>query len=198
VFSIMPELPFDFGTLISYFVPGFIVLAALTLAIPSVARLFGRLDTEHAGGAMLTLVVMALITGMLLSTARVGLLDCTTGIISIPGMSEDQPHFGPIERERPDYGKLTREGRLAALQEAQRNEMNPYLFYGNTFVAVLVFAAVRLFAVTRRWSHDVQRRWVREALLFLLLLFLAIMVLYPSYRAKYYQYTLAVRAINGA
>jgi hypothetical protein len=194
----MTELPIDLDSILAHLVPGLIALAGIAFLSPRLQRLFSRVQAEHSGSILLALTLGALVIGLVLSDIRSAVLHPTCRL-NLSRISHE-PSFAPIDGEPVAYDKLIKEGRLNAFHEAARNEQTPYRFHGNTLLAITFLVCSRIIALSqaaRRGaiSRRVQARGVGlAALLFLI----ALTVLYPAFRTRYYNYTNAIRAINSA
>jgi hypothetical protein len=192
----MTELPLDFDSILAYLIPGFIVLAGLSFLSPNLQRLF-REPPRHSASTLLLLTIVALVAGILLGDVRVATLQPTCRI-DLKWISRE-PSFASIPREPVAYGKLIEEGRLKAFQEAKRNEQTPYRFHGNTLLAVTVFVLARVIALSKVSSATISKRSrIRGIIAAILLFLISIIILYPAFRTRYYNYTNAVRSINQA
>ncbi len=180
----------DFGLFIAYFVPGLVVLYALSLVSPKVRNFWRGGDDKRSVGGAVMITLVALVTGRIVSIGRVAIIDPTFRI-ALPLMSCDQaPHRGAIASAEPDYRALTRDGYREAFLLAITNEQRPYQFGGNTAIAVLVAASCWIVASRRE-----PRRRLRVALAVLGAMTLVVM-LYATARISHYRFMRAVAALN--
>jgi hypothetical protein len=196
------QLPIDLDSILAHLVPGLITLAGIAFLRPGWQRLFGTLKAEHSGSSLIALMLGALVIGLVLSDIRTVVLDQTfrLNLSWIPLVNKSS--FAPMhtEPEAVAYDKLIKEGRLNAFNAAVHNEQTPYRFHGNVLLAITVLVCSWIIALSRNAARGTATRratFIGIALA-ALLFFLALIVLYPAFRNRYYYYDNAIRAINEA
>jgi hypothetical protein len=196
----MTELPLDFENILAYAIPGLIVLAGVAWLNPPLRHWFGRLHSEHAGSALVGIAALTLVLGMLLGCLRSAVLSPTRKLDLQWGYHSDS--FAPMQgdAEPVNYGKLVDEGHLGALREAKLSERATYQFFGNTLVAIMILTILRITYLYRGAAQGriPRRSQVKGVIGAILFLCLAVILLYPSYRIRYFRYNDAVKAINAA
>ncbi|MEM9167928.1 MAG: hypothetical protein AAGB48_13000 [Planctomycetota bacterium] len=122
---------YGFGILIAYILPGFTLLASLSLLIPSISIwLLGPASASPAVGGVLYVTAASVLLGLLLGVTRWATLDrfhTATGIT------------------RPTWDERLLPERLAAFELLVENHFRYYEFYGNLTVGLpLAWLAFRL------------------------------------------------------
>lgn len=195
----MTELPIDLDSILAHLVPGLIALAGLAFLSPPLQRLFGTLKEKHSGSTLVALMLGALVIGLVLSDIRTAVLDPT---FKLNLSWYPEPSFAPMPREpvAVAYDKLTEEGHLNAFNAALHNEQTPYRFHGNILLAITFLVCARIIALSQAAARGTvtRRAKVRGIALAALLFIIALFVLYPAFRNRYYNYNIAIRAINEA
>jgi hypothetical protein len=198
----MTDLPIDLDSILAHLVPGLIALAGIAFLSPRIAATLRQLKAEHSGSTLIALMLGALVIGLIVSDIRTATLDQTfrLNLSWIPLFN--RPSFEPMPTE-PDavvYDKLIKEGHLNALNAAIHNEQTPYRFHGNVLLAITFVVCSRIIALSRAAARGaVTRRAKRKDIMLAVVLFvLALIVLYPAFRNRYYNYNTAIRAINKA
>ena len=188
----MVNLPFDFGVIIAYLVPGLIVLRGLSPHIPLIESQFLQLGPQGRPIAPLfSLAVAAMVAGMILSLVRFATIDAS---FAWPWGSAEGV-WGALERVDPNYAALAESGRLGAFLEAKMNDLRPYQFYGNTLLAAVVVLLSKVAATVASPRKSSSALLTRIGL-WLLALIAAAVLLYPASRLSYYRFNQAVRALN--
>ena len=183
----------DFGLLIAYVVPGMLVVLGVAAWSPSF-RGFGKKvwDATSAVGPLTLLIGACLTAGMFMSILRAAYLDPSFSLELRPASLQDclPKHFGPIERDDPDYTRLATKERLAAFLAAQANDKRPYQFYGNALLAWPI-----LVVGSRRYLRSHSQKVVWRRALWLIAIFVAV-TLYGAARQSHYRYMNTVHAFN--
>jgi len=194
----MPELSLDFGLLIAYFVPGFILLMALRFWVGYVDTLLAEVDKhEHRVVSTLTIVALAIVLGMMISSLRFAMVDASFHVSAIYPCplwdKTDCPQNEPLTRHDPIYSRFVDEGRLNALVMAEQNDKRPYQFYGNTLIAIMIFC---LSWVACGPNKGTTNTWKKRALRAGPAFIVIALILYPASRLSYYRYVTSVESLN--
>jgi len=196
----MSELPLDFDNVLAYAIPGLVVIIGAAWLKPTWKHWFTALHSDHAASALVGMAIFTLVIGMLLGCVRSAVLNPLCKLDLRWAYGSDG--FGPIsgDWEPINYGKLVDEGHLGALREAKVNERTPYQFFGNTLMAILILVIIRIVLLCRcAIRHQISRsKLIAGILAATLVLAIAVLILYPSYRTKHYRYKHALEAINAA
>jgi len=123
--------PLDFSVIVAFLLPGFVGLYALTFISPRMAQLLELALSEKAGvGPTFGILLFSLAVGVMLSGTRTLIVD-------------------PIQRRLSggwptlNYRRLGDPAVLAAFKEAISATYRFSQFYGNIFVALLVFLVAK-------------------------------------------------------
>ena len=123
----------NFGVIIAFLLPGFLLLWGLSNSIESIARLLASSSDKDAPsvGGFLYATLASLSLGLLLSAARWLIVDHLLGWIGVrdPGLI---------------YENLKDKDRYAAFLGVVENHYRYYQYYANTLVAILVAFGVHL------------------------------------------------------
>jgi hypothetical protein len=117
----------NFGVIIAFWLPGFLLLWGLSYSWPEVATWLAKSSASDAPtvGGFLYATLASLAVGLVINAVRWAIVD----------------HFLYwITRLRPgniNYGKLTDKDTLAAFQGAIENNYRYYQYYSNAFVAIV-------------------------------------------------------------
>jgi len=123
--------PLDFGMVIAYLLPGFLAFYGLRYVSPATNQLLSLSLAKDGGiGVEISVVLFALLAGVVVSALRANLLD---RIQEWSGVKE--PDF--------DYSKLTDPNVLKSFEATIANTYRFAQFYGNAFVALLFLTAAR-------------------------------------------------------
>ena len=194
----MTQLPIDLDTILAHLVPGLIALVGIAFLSPRLRRVFDKLEAQPSASTLVALTLGALVIGLVLSDIRIAVLHPTCRL-NLSWISHE-PSFAPIPGEPVAYDNLIKEGHLNALNAAAHNEQTPYRFHGNVLLAItfLICAWIIAFCQAAARTEITRRALVWRILGAALLFFLALAVLYPAFRNRYYNYTNAIRAIKEA
>jgi uncharacterized membrane protein YuzA (DUF378 family) len=188
----MPSTSLDFGLFIAYFIPGVATVWALSLLFEPLAELFDRANDDKRLGSVLALVTLSLVTGMVVSILRAGVVDHTFEV-SYPFLDcTEDPQFGSVRRVDPDYDRLADQGRREAFLQALGQEKRLYQFYGNSLLAILIAGAA--WSATRTRDEGTT---VRRQLTLLIIGSCAVIALYGGARMSHYRFMRAVTLLNG-
>ena len=194
----MTQLPIDLDTILAHLVPGLIALAGIAFLSERLQQLFRPPAGQPSGGALIALTLAALVIGLVLSDIRIAVLHPTCRL-NLSWIS-DEPSFAPIARQPVAYDNLIKEGHLNALNAAAHNEQTPYRFHGNTLLAITFFVCSWIIALSRDAARGkITRTAKAKGIAWAILVFIfALIVLYPAFRNRYYNYTNAIKAIKEA
>jgi hypothetical protein len=209
------ELTLDFGLLIAYAIPGGLALKGIAYFQAPVNTLFRHAYTgEHTLGALSALVLLAVMSGMILSVVRASTLDHSfevpfwiprwfrraidrllgwrfigTYLRAVTDNGFEGNTLYGHRRCDPQYAVISDLNRLEALRDAIVHDKRRYQFYGNTLLAVLICLCC-LAATAYREGIEPER-------LFRVALFVAIIgPLYSAARASHNRYMCTVDALN--
>jgi hypothetical protein len=128
----------NFGVVIAFWLPGFLLLWGLTYSFPGLATLLPKSTEGEAPtiGGFLYVTLASLAIGLIVSAVRWMIID--------PFLHHA---IGPAEPQ-PDFGKLRDKDAFVAFQGAVENHYRFYQYYSNTLVSVL--AAVITYLVRGR------------------------------------------------
>jgi hypothetical protein len=187
----MPTTSLDFGLFIAYLIPGLVTLWALSYPIGSLRQLFSRLDDEKRFGPIIAVASLALVTGMVVSIVRAGVLDHTFEIPYPLLDCNGDPQFGNVGRVDPDYTRFTDEGYREAFLLAVAHEKRLYQFYGNTLLAILLVSFAWL--SQGNWRSSTRRFRIAAPIAVVC----AVIALYGGARMSHYRFMRAVTMLNG-
>jgi hypothetical protein len=188
----MSGLRLDFGLLIAYLVPGFLLLYGLHPFVPELKLLLATGDSEKAVITAFAIAALSIVAGMAVSIVRFSTIDRTFEMDIRWSNFERYPHHRAIRRVEIDYGKLSDDGVLKAYLEAKSSELRPQQFYGNVLVVALVVSAARL-----AWPLFVASGEQMNYLLWVAIALAAVVILYPATRRSFARYCAAVYRLNG-
>ncbi len=187
----MKDFGMDFGLLIAYFAPGSLALWGSTFWVPELGDIVSR--QQSSAPAFASLVIAALMLGMLLSVVRASTVDRTFAMSMqwVPfsaGTALARSSGGPSE---PDYAVLCKKEVLDAYLEAKASNKRPYQFYGNTMLALVLCTGGYL-----KWNLVGAAPWTLRETALLLLTLIACHFLYLAARNSHQKFVKAVAEIN--
>ena len=125
----------NFGVLIAFWLPGFLLLWGLSFSRPEIAAWLSK-SSEPGGptvGNFLYVTLASLAAGLIVSAFRSLFID---NLFSICGRLGG-PLSG-LKRPKLDLSSVTKKDTLAAFNAAVDNYYRYYQYYANTFVAVAI------------------------------------------------------------
>ena len=155
----------NFGFLIAYVIPGFLVLTVWSSYFPTVQAWLGQADGQSTTvGGFLYGTLASVAAGLIVSAIRWLWLDSVH-------------HWTGIERPEWDFTQSTNQ--LAAFEGAVQNHYRYYQFYGNTLTALLLAAPFGLLPASGLVVHPF-------SLILTLILLLVLFVASRDALRKYY------------
>ena len=125
----MDSVDKNFGLLIAFGLPGFLLMAGLPEPLSTSIASVLALECEHSVGSFLYLVPLSIGFGIGLSAIRWILVD---SILHLTGLKKPMLNFAELDSKLSSYNLLV------------EHNYRFYQFYANTLVAILIMAGVRL------------------------------------------------------
>jgi hypothetical protein len=123
----MKEIRENFGVIIAFLLPGFLLLWGLSFSFENVAQWLAASSGEEAPaiGEFLYATLASLALGLLISAFRWATIDTLLGRLGVkdPGL---------------DFGKLKEKDRYEAFIGAVENHYRFYQYYSNTLIAIVL------------------------------------------------------------
>jgi hypothetical protein len=136
----------NFGVLIAFWLPGFLLLWGLSYSSPNIASWLTKSSEAESPtvGNFLYTTLASLAVGLLISAVRWAFIDHILSFCGrwIPGLS----------RPKLDFSKLKDENVLAAFSGAVENYYRYYQYYSNTLVAVIIAFSAYLQSENSVWQ----------------------------------------------
>lgn len=127
----MFQMTINFGLIIAYFLPGVLVTYSLRYVSSRIDHLLNLVEEGQVFiGPATILIISALVTGLIISSARVVLVDPLIHITGVP-------------KPRTDYKKLAPSEQWAVYSQIVENIYRFYQFYGNIFLGLLMLGVLR-------------------------------------------------------
>ena len=148
--------------------------------------------------ALFTLALVAIVAGVMISIIRVTTIELAfkiswpqEGCMGELWFAEKDYWKNKLDPADLNYGDLADAGRLKAYQEARKDELRPYQFFGNTLLAIVFFSISSIVAIIRR-QHESIARLIARIGPWILAIAIATLVLYPASRQSYYRFNKAI------
>lgn len=124
---------------IAYLIPGFVAFRGIAYWNLEALQLWREaIDGDMKLGKFATLLAIALVLGLILSSFRSASIDHTFRWDWKQRFPILPAYYHGKGRVDPDFTKLIAPGRLAAYQAAETTDKRPYQFYGNMLLALCV------------------------------------------------------------
>jgi hypothetical protein len=193
----MKDFPIDLGTLIAYFVPGYVAIRGFAY----ISHEFDLALRSASAEGLVFLFVLSIGLGMIISICRSGTIDKTFQwnlkelLLQTPLLRRLAPclsktYADTSGRVEPKFDRLASDSALAAFLAAKAEDMRPYQFYGNTLLALALYFGCR-FIGARYYGYGL---WGTFGLA--LLATPAGVGLYTGARASYIRFMRSVDALN--
>lgn len=121
------EIEKNFGVVIAFWLPGFVLLWGLTYSFPEVSKFLPKSTETEAPtvGGFLYVTLASLAVGLMVSAVRWMLVDIFLHDVT------------RVKRPNIDFGKLTEKDAYLAFQGIVENHYRYYQYYANTLVALV-------------------------------------------------------------
>jgi hypothetical protein len=130
----MKDFDKNYGVIIAFLLPGFLLLWGLSFSIDAVASWLSKAGDEHGVtvGGFLYSTLASLASGLLLSAVRWLFIDHVMWLINV--------------RDRGmNFSRLSDKDRYAAFSGVVENHYRYYQYYSNTLIALICFFAVYVY-----------------------------------------------------
>lgn len=124
----------NFGVVIAFWLPGFLLLWGLAYSFPQVSALMPKPTEGEAPtvGGFLYVALASLAVGLIVSAIRWMIVDTLM-------------HWtGVLQPKKLDYGQLKKQDVLPAFQAVVENHYRYYQYYSNTLISILMAFVVYL------------------------------------------------------
>jgi hypothetical protein len=127
----MLQMTINFGLIIAYFLPGVLVTYALRFVSFRIDHLLNLVEEGQVFlGPATILIISALVTGLIISSVRVVLVEPLIHITGVP-------------KPRVNYKKLAPPEQWAVYSQVVENIYRFYQFYGNILLGLLMLGVLR-------------------------------------------------------